>query len=1152
MTVLKDSGHRLLRLSLPLAVTALFAVTCIFPNSARAVDGMDPMGFRNSSYACGPFPAMGSYEAENGALAYCVNQNRPSPGTGALVSYNKGWSWENGVMAAIVFNGYPFTSTIGGKTLSEGDAHAATQMAIWMAQETTKPNGDYDYVTQANHHVTGSFSAFTDIVNAARWLYENARSGIITAPRNRMRLYSAPKQSENVYLQAMLYIVPEVSVEVAKTSGNASVTLGNGEYELKGAVFDIFQASNDNKVATVTTGSDGKAQCQLAPDTAYYAIETTAPKGFAKSSERISFKTNSQGGSFSVSDMPATVSLKLTKADAATGKDAQPGATLAGAQYTCVSQSTQGWKQTATADAQGNLKFTGIPLGTCVVTETKAPEGYLPDTEEHIFTVSAKETEGQITVERTATLSETPIAFDLQIAKFKDYGSTESEVKDPAEGVSFNIISNTTGKTVGTITTNKKGYADTSTDTSLWFGAGKRPANAAGAIPYDRKGYTVEEDISTVPAGFKQVDSWTLSATDIANGAKLQYIVDNHAITTRLQIVKLDADTGRTVPLKGFSFQLLNGNRQPVSQEVWYPSHTTLTSFTTDESGTVTLPQSIMPGTYYVRETAAVCPYLLQTEDVPVVISADEKIPAVCVVNVSDKQATGKATVLKKEAGSTKALANAEFDVVARETITAPDGTIQTAKNAVLAHVTTDTNGIATVENLPLGSGTARYAFVETKAPDKYLLDSTPHEFELSYNDQSTPVVSAYLEIENDYTKVDISKVSITGSNEIPGASLVVTDANGNKVDSWTSTDKPHRINHLEPGTYTLTETLSPRTYDVAKSIDFTVEATGKVQQASMKDAPIEISAQIDKRQQIAQPTATGVEANGDGANKASTTISDDGSFAYTVDFRNTSNTWTDEFTVEDTLDGVKDGLSQLVSIETPEAGVDFDGLLNVWYLTDADCDGDANLANATREDEHDNPWLDTKEVIDILGDDGRALDYRGWHLWKQSVSATSSETLSVADLNLPATEHIVAFRFEYGRVETGFSTRAADSSDWDRAELKDPHDDIEALPLSNENEHQGKNAQTYRPAIVHMHVTDSYTEGTILKNTAEVHAFRNGGGEKLEGHDYDSVEQQPKLTSTPLAQTGTASLSLITTATGIACLASSGLCFELRRHIHK
>ena len=249
-------------------------------------------------------------------------------------------------------------------------------------------------------------------------------------------------------------------------------------------------------------------------------------------------------------------------------------------------------------------------------------------------------------------------------------------------------------------------------------------------------------------------------------------------------------------------------------------------------------------------------------------------------------------------------------------------------------------------------------------------------------------------------------------------------------------------INALAPGKYTLTEERTPHTYDVAESIDFTVEKTGEIQTAVMYDKPISIKGEIDKRQEIADPTHPYTEANGDGENNADTSTSDDGSYDYTLDFRSTSNTWTDEFTVEDDLHGVMTGKATLDSITTPQAYKDFDGKMNVWYKTDQTPSDYANEsgANQTLSDGHGNPWLTDESNSETLGEDGRKIDYTGWKLWKADVSTTEAEDLKVSDLDLAEGEHVTAIRFEYGRVESGFTTR---EGDWDRDGIKDSHDDV-------------------------------------------------------------------------------------------------------------
>ena len=72
--------------------------------------------------------------------------------------------------------------------------------------------------------------------------------------------------------------------------------------------------------------------------------------------------------------------------------------------------------------------------------------------------------------------------------------------------------------------------------------------------------------------------------------------------------------------------------------------------------------------------------------------------------------------------------------------------------------------------------------------------------------------------------EVTISKQDITTKKELPGANLVVTDMNGNAVDSWVSGKRPHVIENLADGKYTLTEVTAPNGYAVSESITFTVK----------------------------------------------------------------------------------------------------------------------------------------------------------------------------------------------------------------------------------------------------------------------------------------------------------------------------------------
>lgn len=108
----------------------------------------------------------------------------------------------------------------------------------------------------------------------------------------------------------------------------------------------------------------------------------------------------------------------------------------------------------------------------------------------------------------------------------------------------------------------------------------------------------------------------------------------------------------------------------------------------------------------------------------------------------------------------------------------------------------------------------------------------------------------------DDITRVQISKVDIATGKELPGAELVIKDTDGNTVAQWVSDDKPHYIEKLPAGDYTLTEITAPNGYQIAESIAFTVLPTGELQTVVMKDARIpEETPHEDSPSNTPQPT---------------------------------------------------------------------------------------------------------------------------------------------------------------------------------------------------------------------------------------------------------------------------------------------------------
>ena len=135
------------------------------------------------------------------------------------------------------------------------------------------------------------------------------------------------------------------------------------------------------------------------------------------------------------------------------------------------------------------------------------------------------------------------------------------------------------------------------------------------------------------------------------------------------------------------------------------------------------------------------------------------------------------------------------------------------------------------IEGLPAGE----YTLIETIAPKGYVLSKEAIKFTLSENGITTNVI---MYNEREVTKLKISKQDITTKEELPGATLEIKDSSGKSVAKWVSTDKPHYIEGLKEGEYTLTETIAPEGYVLSKeTVKFVLEADGSVKTVVMYNA---------------------------------------------------------------------------------------------------------------------------------------------------------------------------------------------------------------------------------------------------------------------------------------------------------------------------
>ena len=247
-------------------------------------------------------------------------------------------------------------------------------------------------------------------------------------------------------------------------------------------------------------------------------------------------------------------------------------------------------------------------------------------------------------------------------------------------------------------------------------------------------------------------------------------------------------------------------------------------TMTTDAQG-MALSEELFLGTYLVKEFDTPDGYELDPTEYEVTLTCKEQDKEIVTEDLEVTEKPTNVTVVKKVLGKDENLKGVKFQIWNEKMDSEIDGGMGMKET-----YTTDEDGKITVKYLAPGT----YCLQEVETIPGYLLDETIRKFEVDEN--GIVIGGGQITVENDFTKVKISKQDITNGKELPGAKLEVRKEDGTVVEAWTSTDKPHLIEALLEGDYVLRETMAPKGYQVAQDIHFTVKSTGEVQHVVMKD----------------------------------------------------------------------------------------------------------------------------------------------------------------------------------------------------------------------------------------------------------------------------------------------------------------------------
>ena len=537
--------------------------------------------------------------------------------------------------------------------------------------------------------------------------------------------------------------------------------------------------------------------CDTSRTACFLVKEVIAPDGYILNDTKypVTISENEQKIEVTGVDERVRGTINIEKQDSATGETAQGEGTLVGAKYGLYARenildpadhsviyNADELISELTINDQRKASISDLYLGKYYLKEIEASEGYTLDETEYDVVLSYQgQTTATVTVNQIVKEKVKSQAF--QIVKISD---NKTKPADLLQGVEFTIkaqkdidqygswedapiAKNAEGKEASILVTDEKGYA------------------VSDELPYGT--YVVRE--TKVPDDHYAVDDFTVVIDEDSRDPQAWRILNDEKFRAVIEIVKLDADTGKTIHLEGASFKIKNlTTNEYVGYWEWNPLPHYVDQWTTSEDGMVMTGDVLDPGEYQLEEVKAPNGYVLNTEPVKFKITmntAYETLPdgttPLITVKMSDQAVKGQIQLEKRGEVLTdykdgqfiyeeRGIEGMTANIIASEDILDPsnDGKVIYPAGTIVDTVTTGSDGKVLSKELPLG----KYEIHEIQAPNGYVLSDEVKYVELTYKDQVTTVVTSDTTIYDDRQKVSVSasKVDAETKEKLQGAEI--------------------------------------------------------------------------------------------------------------------------------------------------------------------------------------------------------------------------------------------------------------------------------------------------------------------------------------------------------------------------------------------
>ena len=477
------------------------------------------------------------------------------------------------------------------------------------------------------------------------------------------------------------YITREVNVPNAPQYGLITiekrdietVNVPQGDASLSGATYQVFDS--DGELAATLSANSSSVTSDPIPLGTYTVKELIAPEGYLLNDEVFSIEIAYNANKFDANDVYLHISDQVIKGQIEINKTAETHLAgqatrlahppLAGAVFEVRLKSTGKLIDTLITNEDGYALSYDLPFGTYTVTETIAPEGYLPCDP---FDVSISE-DGKI---HSFDLQDEIIRNEVVVTK------TDSETGGPIPScdTAFKI------KTVNGDWISPDSQSVFYTDA---FGTLTLPN------PLKYGAYEIHE--AHAPVGYWTIEEPLVFEVTENDGNPVQVTFENDPVQKRIQITKTDGrDIYRGLPGAVFDIKDAYGK--------------TVDTLTTGSTG-IAISGLLPMGTYTLTEVTAPTGFVLDTSPISVDID-DSRTDLVSIALENDPVSV---TLTKSDSETGKALSGALFSV--------------SGETRISSSYETNAQGEINLYELPAGD----YTFEEVTAPEGYQLSFDTFEF---------------------------------------------------------------------------------------------------------------------------------------------------------------------------------------------------------------------------------------------------------------------------------------------------------------------------------------------------------------------------------------------------------------------------------------